>query len=90
MKTQHEIFASCRAQNSFRGWPSRTACAIVIGLAMNACTIDQAPGDSASAVPSRIDLAPVLALAVAELGHGEDSARECNAAKKLLVACIFI
>ena len=90
MKTQHKSFASSSIRNSFRGWTSKMAFAISVGLAISACTIDQAVGDSASSASSRIDLTPLLALAVAEMEHDIDTARECSVEKKILVACIFV
>lgn len=90
MKTQHKISAPSSIRNSFRGWASKMACAISIGLAMSACTTDQPLGDSASSASSRIDLTPLLALAVAEMEHDIDTARECSMEKKILIACIFV
>ena len=66
------------------------AFAISIGIALSACTTDQQSEKSVSVASSRINLAPLPVLAIAEMEHDVDTARECSIDKKVVTACIFV
>ena len=90
MKTQQQIFAPCSTQNSSHGWPSKAAVAMIVGLVACACTTDQPSEKKVSVASPRINLTPLLTLAVAEMERDVDTARECSIDKRVVVACIFV
>ena len=89
MKTQTQFFAAHRNPNSNaqRGWDSKAALAIIIGLTLSACTSDRQESNGAAFPRVTVTSASLLTVQVASNQDDKiDNSRECNIEQTIVYA----